>query len=149
MSFLNQVFLNKVLINGLIAWAIAQIIKAGIYTAINKKFEVRRLIGDGGMPSGHSATVSAAAVTSAFSYGFSSFEFAISAIFAIVVMHDAMGVRLEAGKQAKLLNKMTSAMNDMNMQVYFEEKLKEFVGHTPTQVLAGCGIGVLVAIIFT
>lgn len=145
---MQQLLSNKVLVNGLIAWALAQIIKTGIYAAINKKFELRRLIGDGGMPSGHSATVTAAAITCAFQYGIASYQFAMSTILAVVVMHDAMGVRLETGKQAKLLNKMTVAMNEMNSQVYFEEKLKEFVGHTPTQVLAGFGLGVLVSIVF-
>lgn len=147
MTFLEQVLSNKVLVSGIVAWALAQVIKACIYSAINKKFDISRLYGDGGMPSGHSATVTAAAITSALRYGISSYEFAISAILAIIVMHDAMGVRLETGKQSKILNKMSVAMNEMNSTYYFEEKLKEFVGHTPTQVLAGCGLGVVVALV--
>ncbi len=149
MNLLNQVLNNKVLMSGLVSWALAQILKASIYTAINKKFEPRRLIGDGGMPSGHSATVSAAAFSSALSYGLSSFQFAISAILAVIVMHDAMGVRLETGKQSKLLNKMTVAINEMNSDVYFEEKLKEFVGHTPSQVLAGGALGMVIALLMS
>jgi len=147
MSWIIQLWDNKVLMNGLIAWACAQVLKATIYTAINKKFEFSRLFGDGGMPSGHSATVTAAAVSCAICYGLSSFQFAVTAILAIIVMHDAMGVRLETGKQSKLLNQLTDLVNSLGGDLSHEEKLKEFVGHTPMQVFVGGVLGVIVAII--
>ena len=109
------------------------------------------------MPSGHSATVSAMAMMSLLHYGVGSFEFAISAMLAIIVMHDAMGVRLETGKQAEVINELTSLIeeiiDDMNneetlekkfQKVFSEEKLKEFVGHTPLQVIAGCILGLFI-----
>lgn len=146
MSLTNQLLHNKVLMNAMIAWICAQTIKAVIYTAINKKFELSRLFGDGGMPSGHSATVASAAVTSAIYYGLSSFQFAFTAILAIIVMHDAMGVRQETGKQAKLLNKLINSMGDA---LASEENLKELIGHTPTQVFVGCALGVILAFILS
>ena len=146
MNWFTQLWENKVLMDGLIAWAIAQALKAILYTAINKKFEVSRLFGDGGMPSGHSATVTAVAVSCAVQFGLSSFQFAVTAILAVIVMHDAMGIRLEAGKQAKQLNRLTELINAMAGDSSPQEKLKEFVGHTPMQVFAGGVLGLLVAI---
>jgi len=146
MNWFTQLWENKVLMDGLIAWAIAQVLKAILYTAINKKFEVSRLFGDGGMPSGHSATVTAVAVSCAVQFGLSSFQFAVTAILAVIVMHDAMGIRLEAGKQAKQLNRLTDLINAMAGDSSPQEKLKEFVGHTPMQVFAGGVLGLLVAI---
>ena len=150
MNAFDQLLNNRLLVSGLLAWVTAQIIKAAICTAINKKFELSRLLGDGGMPSGHSATVAALATSSGIVYGLSSFHFAVTSILAVIVMHDAMGVRRETGKQAVLLNKMTDFINDMaNDTLSNDDKLKEFVGHTPTQVVVGGIIGILVAIIFT
>jgi uncharacterized protein len=146
MNWFTQLWDNKVLMDGLIAWAIAQVLKAMLYTAINKKFEISRLFGDGGMPSGHSATVTAVAVSCAVQFGLSSFQFAVTAILAVIVMHDAMGIRLEAGKQAKQLNRLTDLINAMAGDSSPQEKLKEFIGHTPMQVFAGSVLGLLVAL---
>jgi len=147
MNPIMDLFSNKILMDGLIAWACAQILKAIIYTAINKKFEVSRLFGDGGMPSGHSATVVAVAMSCAIQFGLSSFQFALTAILAIIVMHDATGVRLETGKQSKQLNILTDLIKSMGGDLSPQEKLKEFVGHTPMQVFAGALLGALVAIL--
>ncbi len=138
---------NRVLVNGLIGWAAAQVLKTGIYAAINRRLDIHRLFGDGGMPSGHSATVTAMAATSAFAFGLGSFEFAISAILAIIVMHDAMGVRLETGKQAKVINHLTSWVLAQDPGISPEETLKELVGHTPLQVFFGFLLGLAVALI--
>ena len=148
MNIFAQLLNNKLLISGLIAWAVAQVLKAIISTAINRKFELSRLFGDGGMPSGHSATVTALAAASAMQYGFSSFQFSITSILAVIVMHDAMGVRWETGKQSVLLNKIMDLFNAMEDDALStDEKLKEFVGHSPSQVVIGGIIGILVAII--
>lgn len=139
---LQELLKNELLISALMAWATAQIIKMLIYAAMNHTLDFHRLVGDGGMPSGHSATVTAMAVTAGLEYGLASSIFGIAAIMAIVVMHDAMGVRREAGKHAKALNELLElAGSDVNNEV----KLKEFLGHTPLQVICGAVIGLIVA----
>lgn len=145
MSFLNELLTNQVLIAGIAGWATAQVLKTIIYAVLNKEISFERLFGDGGMPSGHSATVSAMAMMSFLYYGVGSFEFAVSTMMAIIVMHDAMGVRLETGKQAKIINEMIELLSERNYEMAFsEERLKEFVGHTPLQVAAGCMLGLFI-----
>lgn len=144
MDWLLELITNRFLITGVSSWAVAQVLKTVIHYFIHKKFDIYRLFGDGGMPSGHSATVTSIAVSAALFYGAGSFEFAVTAILAIIVCHDAMGVRLETGKQAIVLNELVKAFNVLSDQDVSEEvKLKEFVGHTPIQVLAGMTIGVI------
>ena len=111
---------------------------------IMKKFEPERLIGSGGMPSSHASTVCALATASGRVYGLGTFEFAVTVIMAIIVMHDAMGVRLETGKQAKLLNEIIATFKTLDGKVLTEEKLKEFVGHTPLQVFMGALLGIAI-----
>ena len=160
MSGWNELLANRVLIAGISGWASAQVIKAILYAILNREFRLERLFGDGGMPSGHSATVSAMATMSFLHYGAGSFEFAVSAMLAIIVMHDAMGVRLETGKQAEVINELRSLLeeivDDFNTEetldkkfqkVFSEEKLKEYVGHTPIQVLAGCILGIIIGVL--
>ena len=145
MEWLLQLLSNRILIGSLSAWAVAQVLKTILYAAINKKFDIKRLFGDGGMPSGHSATVTSMAVSCGMVYGFDSGVFAIAAIVAIVVMHDASGVRLETGKQSKIINELVKHLKDR--VVPNEEELKEFVGHTPLQVLCGAVLGLIVALV--
>ena len=98
------------------------------------------------MPSSHSATVCALATAACIQYGAASFEFAISLILALIVMYDAMGVRREAGIQAKMINEMIEMFAEMGKDnLSPDEKLKEFVGHTPLQVMAGAILGILIA----
>ena len=142
---MNGIWSNNILISSILAWAVAQVIKAFLFAIINKRFDFSRLFGDGGMPSCHSATVTAMAASAALSCGLSSPVFAVAAITAIIVMHDAMGVRLETGKQAKLLNELVAHITDSSFS--HEEKLKELVGHTPLQVVCGALVGLIVAFI--
>ena len=150
MDFLN-IFTNAVLLIPACSWIIAQLMKAVINLIVNKKFSLARLFGDGGMPSGHSATVSALATMVGLYKGFGSVEFAIAALFAIVVMHDALGGRRETGKQAMSIIKMAELLND-----YFSEhdkhiktdKLKVLVGHTPLQVVCGALLGIAVSLVY-
>ena len=144
---INEILQNQILICGCLGWGIAQILKTIIYAGINKKIDWKRLFGDGGMPSRHSATVTAMAVRSFLIYGAGSFEFALTFMLAIIVMHDAMGVRQETGKQAKIIKDLASFMESLGRDITDEEKLKEFVGHTPLQVTAGAIIGALVALL--
>lgn len=143
MQWVTDLIHNPFLITAISSWAIAQVLKALINAAIHKKFSLERLFGDGGMPSGHSATVSSMAVMSALVYGTGSHEFAFSALLAIVVCHDAMGVRQETGKQAVVINEILRTYSILTEKALPEVKLKEFVGHTPLQVLAGILLGVL------
>ena len=142
MEWLSELLSNRFLLAGVSSWAIAQVLKTLIHAALNKKFEIERLFGDGGMPSGHSATVTSVATMSALVCGLGSFEFAIAAILAIIVCHDAMGVRLETGKQAAVLNELMELLEALSKKDLPEAKLKEFVGHTPLQVAAGILIGI-------
>lgn len=133
---------KSVFLTGISSWFIAQVLKTIIYAIISKKINFRRLWGDGGMPSGHSATVSSIAIMSALIYGTGSFQFAISAVLAIIVCHDAMGVRRETGNQAMVLNGLVKAFGNLTQEKIPKEELKEFVGHTPIQVLAGIIVGI-------
>ena len=145
MIFFHDLFSNTLFLSSIAGWAVAQILKTLINFCFTKQFQAERLVGSGGMPSSHSSTVCALAASAALSYGASSFEFAITAIFAIVVMYDAIGVRRETGEQAILINKMMDICDNVHGMKISEEKLKELVGHTPLQVLAGALLGVAVA----
>ena len=146
MSFISGVLSNKILIAAFCGWLVAQVLKTIIYVAVNKTFNPERLLGDGGMPSSHSATVMAMVTSTAFYFGPDTFEFAVTAILALIVMHDAMGVRRETGKQAKVINNMMDWFVQ-NSDISPEEKLKEFVGHSPTQVFFGALLGIIVGFV--
>ena len=137
---------NTLLVNAILSWAVAQILKTIIYAVANRKLELERLFGDGGMPSGHSATVTALAVTAGLEYGLDSAIFAVASMFAIVVMHDAMGVRREAGLHAKALNELLDWVQSDRSA---DDKLKELLGHTPLQVLSGAALGLVMALILS
>ena len=142
---------NDVLIVSLASWLIAQLTKIVINGIVTKKFDIERLVGDGGMPSGHSATVTAMALMTGFRLGFDNPIFGIAMIFAIVVMHDATGVRQEAGKHARSIIELTEIFNEYLVEHDEEvklEKLKTLVGHTPLQVLCGAGVGILVVVLY-
>lgn len=140
-----EILSNRVLISGAIGWASAQILKTIIYAVMYQTLDLTRLVGDGGMPSAHSATVTSVALATGFECGFASPVFAIAAFFAFITMHDASGVRLETGKQAKAINDIFILLSDMMEDVKTpEQKLKELVGHTKLQVLAGFALGILV-----
>lgn len=141
MQWFTELFTNPFLMAGVSSWFLAQVVKTIIHAIINKKIVWERLVGDGGMPSGHSATVTALATMSLLVYGPGSYQFAATALFAIVVCHDAMGVRRETGKQAVLLNEIIKSFSVFETEELPEVKLKEFVGHTPIQVIAGILIG--------
>lgn len=137
---------NPFLITSLSSWAVAQVLKVFIHAYVTGQFDITRLVGDGGMPSGHSATVTSLAIFTGFRCGFGTFQFAMAAVFAIVVCHDAMGVRLETGKQAQMLNEIVKVFETFTNHDLPDVILKEFVGHTLTQVAAGVLIGILNAI---
>jgi acid phosphatase family membrane protein YuiD len=135
---------NHVLMVALMACLAAQIMKLPIELVKNRKFNLRYLVTTGGMPSAHSSFVGALAAGVGQTMGWESPDFAIAAIFAIIVMYDAAGVRQAAGKQARILNQIIDEFfeEDHNLN---EARLKELLGHTPFQVLVGLGLGITIA----
>ena len=136
---------NPFVVAPVTAWGFAQVLKVIINYCVTKELNWERLFGDGGMPSGHSATVSSLATMTFLKYGGGSFEFAIALVLAIIVCHDATGVRRETGKQAVVIKEMMKSIEILTQKDLPEVKLKEFVGHTPFQVLAGITIGIIYA----
>ena len=147
MDWLIDLLTNKFLLVSLSSWFVAQVLKTILYAVETKKLDINRLFGDGGMPSGHSATVTSLATFCGLNFGFDSFQFAVTAILAIIVCHDAMGVRLETGKQAVAINEILEAFELIRPDKISEANLKEFVGHTPIQVMAGSLLGILNAVV--
>ena len=137
---------NQVLVSAVVGWTVAQVLKTLIDFALNKSFNAERLVGSGGMPSSHSATVCGLTTAAALKYGAGSFEFAISFILAMVVMYDAVGVRQETGKQARLNSILLENPLKLSSEV-LQQKLKEYVGHTPIQVVAGAILGIVLALV--
>ncbi len=147
MEFLRQMVANKALVAGLLGWTVAQISKTIIYLIVNKELRLERMCGGGGMPSSHSATVCGLATATGMIYGGNSIEFAVTFVLAMIVMYDAMNVRMETGRQGKVLNDMIEVFQKMGKNVSPEERLKELVGHTPLQVLVGAITGIVVAVL--
>lgn len=142
MEYLGQIAENKILISSVTAWALAQILKTLINFLTTKEFNPERLFGSGGMPSSHSATVCSLVAAVGIKYGMAGYEFAMAAVFAIIVMYDAMNVRREAGEHAKWINIIATTIQP---DIPLERKFKEYLGHTPLQVLMGACLGIAVA----
>lgn len=149
MFVFNEISENTTLKAALFAWFFAQALKVVIVLIREKKWDFTRLIGAGGMPSSHTALVTAAAMSVGFNEGFYSAVFALSSVFALVVMYDAAGVRRAAGEQARTLNLMLDNWNRTNVEDEYdiEATLKELLGHTPVEVLMGGVLGVAVAVL--
>lgn len=143
---MEEITQYKYLYVPIILWLGIQAFKV-IYDLVKtKKFNFKRILGAGGMPSSHSAVVSSIATLIGKNEGINTPIFALSAIFAFVVMYDATGVRRAAGKQARLLNKIIETPGLSTLQV--QEKLVEVLGHTPIQVFVGAAIGIIAGLIF-
>ena len=146
MNMWDELLGNQLLVSAVLGWVVSQGLKTLIDFALNKSFNKERLVGSGGMPSSHSATVCGLTTAAVIKYGVGSFEFAISFVLSMIVMYDAIGVRRETGKQAKLLNSILME-NPLKLSAeVLQERLKEYVGHTPLQVVAGALLGVFLAI---
>lgn len=146
MEGLKNLFGNKYIAIPILLWLAIQSFKVAWDLITTKKFNFKRILGAGGMPSSHSAVVTSLTTLIGRSEGFDSPIFALSLIFACIVMYDATGVRRAAGKQAQLLNKIINTPGLSGLQV--QEKLVEVLGHTPTQVFVGALIGIIAGIIF-
>lgn len=160
---------NVVLFCALTGWMSAQILKTIFYAIKNKTFRIERIWGAGGMPSSHSALVCSLAIATSRVCGITSPECALAMGFAFIVMYDACGVRREAGQHARELNRLRKIVDklddeiveklDEEIDIDIEEKestaeadeikeLKEFLGHTPFQVVCGALLGIIIGMIF-
>lgn len=148
MELFLEFFQNRVLFAAVLAWLAAQIAKVLLEWLLHKRLSAERLWGAGGMPSAHSAMVCALTVSMARFYGVSSPVFALSVMFSFVTIYDAMGVRRETGEHARLLNKYLKQMKSQDDDDSSPEiDLKEYIGHTPMEVLAGVLLGILVGVL--
>jgi uncharacterized protein len=138
---------NPILVASFIAWAVAQLSKT-IYDLFRyRQLRLSRLVSAGGMPSSHSALVSSLATATGRVTGIDSAAFAISLVLAVIVMYDAAGVRRAVSIQARILNQMIDEA--FQGKPFAEKRLRELIGHTPTQVIVGAIVGVGVALIVT
>lgn len=145
MNIIMSIITNKYLYIPCVLWFSVQLFKVIYDLATTKKFNFKRIMGAGGMPSSHSAVVTSLATLVGKYEGVDTAIFAISVVFSFIVMYDAAGVRRAAGKQAKLLNKIVETPGLSSLEV--QGKLVEVLGHTPVQVIVGAAIGVLVGLI--
>ncbi|MBR3681317.1 MAG: divergent PAP2 family protein [Clostridia bacterium] len=151
MQYITDLLTNCTLWVPIMTWIIAQLTKMIVNLCVEKRFDLERLIGDGGMPSAHSATVSALMAIVGWGCGFGSAYFAIATMFAVVVVHDATGVRREAGKHATSILQIVESLNGLieeKDEKIRTERLKELVGHTPLQAFFGVLLGWVVVTVF-
>ena len=137
--------MNNIIIAPVCAWALAQIIKVLSGLIRKRQIDLRYAVASGGMPSSHSATVSALATSVAMVEGISSVAFGISVILAAIVMYDAAGVRQSVGRQSIILNRIIAELRDRRPIADLEHTLRVFIGHTPFQVIVGSVMGIVVA----
>jgi len=142
---LHEIITNKVLIIPICSWAIAQLLKVIIILIQKKQLDLGYLVGSGGMPSSHSALVSALATSVALIQGLGSVAFGISAMLALVVMSDALGVRRSVGQQSVVLNRILRELRFRRPIAELGHDLREFIGHTQFQVIVGGSLGIVVA----
>lgn len=143
MSYFNALFSNQVFIASFWGWFVAQFLKVVITLIMDKKLNLYRMVGSGGMPSSHSSMVMALSTGVGLLEGFDSVAYAIALCFALIVMYDASGVRRAVGKQAIILNTMLDDLYQHRPIPH--DRLKELVGHTPYEVLAGAALGIAIA----
>lgn len=140
-----EIITNKILIIPASAWAVAQLIKVFVGLALEKRLNLRYMVGSGGVLSAHSTIVCALATSVAMTMGLGSVAFGIAAILAVVVMYDATVERQEVGQQSVILNRIIQELRFRRPMVELERDLREFIGHSPFQVFAGAAIGIFVA----
>jgi hypothetical protein len=140
-----EIITNKVLVISVSAWAAAQLLKVLFSLVREKRLDLRYFVVSGGMPSAHSAMVCALATTVAMIQGLSSVAFAITAIVAMLIMYDAAGVRQAVSRQSIILNRIVKEFRVRRPRGEVERDLREFIGHTPFQVIAGATLGILIA----
>ena len=143
MDFISGIGHNRVFQVAFVSWFIAQLLKVILTLFTERKLILYRMVGSGGMPSSHSSTVMGLTTAIGLMNGFDSLIFGMSLIFSLVVMYDASGVRRSVGKQAIILNTILEDLYEH--KPIGNVRLKELVGHTPVEVLAGAALGILIA----
>lgn len=146
MEYIKQLSNNHILWVAILSWFIAQVLKIFTTLIYEHRLDLTQFFAAGGMPSSHSSFVMTLTFSIGQLYGYNHVLFAIAAVFSFIVMYDAANVRLEAGKQAAMINQIIEVLEDPNLNP--EERLKEILGHTPLQVLAGAILGIIVAFLF-
>ena len=144
-QFLGDIFSNHALVAAFAAWSLAQIIKLPLEYWLHHEWNWHLLLSSGGMPSSHSAMVTAVTMAIGFTQGFGSPIFAIAFVVAMIVIYDATGVRRHAGDQARVINLMIDEL--LTGHPLAEKELKEVLGHTPREVVGGIALGIIVAIL--
>ncbi len=140
---LSLIFRNKIVIIAFIAWVLNQSLKLIFFYITEKRWDIRRFVGAGGMPSTHSALSMCVATTIGLKEGWDSPLFALAIVIAFIIMADAAGVRRETGEQAKVLNKIIlEFFKEIKLK---DKRLKELVGHTPFEVIVGAFMGIIMA----
>ena len=139
-SFADSLIHNKVLTAPIIAWFVAQFLKMLISLIREKRLDLSYMVSMGGMPSAHSALVCALATSVALVNGISSTAFAIAVFFATIVMYDAAGVRQTVSHQSNMLNRILDEL--FKGRPAFEQRLREFIGHTHLEIMAGAALGI-------
>ena len=147
MSAIQAFFSNQVLWCAVAAWFTAQALKIPIYRFVEKKWDLGRFFGSGGMPSSHTAFTVALAIMTGWLSGFDKPEFAVAVVLAAIVMYDASGVRHETGVQGQVLNEIIQKVF-VDGQPITDVELKELVGHTKVEVAGGFFVGILTALAF-
>jgi acid phosphatase family membrane protein YuiD len=142
-GFFEQLAHNRVLLAGLFAWTLAQLIKLPLNYMLRREWDWSLLIAAGGMPSSHSALVTGVSIGIGLQEGFDSPLFAIAGILAMIVIYDATGVRRHAGDHARVLNLMIDEL--LTGHPLAEKELKEVLGHTPREVIGGVLLGIFMA----
>ena len=144
-DFFAQFFANKILWAAFSGWVLAQIIKVPLEYALHHNLDWSLLLSSGGMPSSHSALVTGMAVAVGIQEGFNSPLFAIALVVTVIVIYDALGVRRQAGDHARVLNLMIDEL--LTGHPLAEKELKEMLGHTPREVIAGVVLGLVTSIL--
>jgi hypothetical protein len=143
----GELMANRVFLVAVGAWLLAQTLKVIIHLWRDRRVNLRLLTASGGMPSSHSALVTALATGVGITEGLRSPIFAVAAIFAGIVMYDAAGVRQAVSIQARILNRMLDEL--VEHQHFNEKRLRELIGHTPVEVFVGAILGLVVGLLFT
>ncbi len=143
----GEILSNNILWGTLVSCVLAQLLKIPFHYLFHKELNWTRCIGSGGMPSSHSSSVCTLATCVGLQYGFGTPLFAISTVFAVIVMYDAAGVRKATGEQAKILNRIIKKFE--KQEFHIDQELKELIGHTKPEVIAGAFMGILLGILFS
>ena len=148
LEFLKDMARNEVMVSAIGGWVLAQVVKTIIHLFATKKFVPERLIGSGGMPSCHSASMCGLVTSLLINEGVKSPITALACVMAVVVMYDAVGVRRETGTQSAVLNEILENDRQTDNQLTARKKLREHIGHTPVQVWVGAAIGIAFALLY-